>query len=110
MDGKPFMTAMAARRSIPRSFVGALREVTVSVIGEPNDFLVEVHTGAWLRNMLMPGTAGLIIAGPIGGAVGAGATAIVAVDYQRKLSKRIMELVKDNSKKEVTLDKVETFA
>jgi hypothetical protein len=46
VNGKPFRSITAVRESIPRAFVGALREVTVTIAGEPDDFLVEVHTGA----------------------------------------------------------------
>ncbi len=109
INGRPFRSVTAVRASIPRAFVGALREVTVSITGEKDDFLVEVHTGAWFSNLAMPGVGGLLIAGPLGGVAGAGASAIVAIDYQRKLAKRVRELVKANSEKELTIDKVESF-
>jgi hypothetical protein len=109
VNGKPFRSITAVRESIPRAFVGALREVTVTIAGEPDDFLVEVHTGAWFRNLAMPGTAGFLIAGPLGGIVGASVSSTIAVDYQMTLWKRIRELVKQHSKKELTLDNVESF-
>lgn len=109
VNGRPFRSVTAVRASIPRFFVGALREVTVTITGQPDDFLVEVHTGAWMSNLAMPGVGGLLIAGPLGGIAGAGTSAIVAVDYQRKLSKKIRELVKANSKKQLTLDDIESF-
>lgn len=109
INEKPFRSVTAVRKSIPRTFVGALREVTVTLTGEPNDFVAEVHTGSWFSNLAMPGTAGLLIAGPLGGAVGAGASAIVAADYQRKLSNRIRDLVKENSKNQLLIENVENF-
>jgi hypothetical protein len=57
----------------------------------------------------MPGTAGFLIAGPLGGIVGASVSSIITVDYQMTLWKRIRELVKQHSKKELTLDNVESF-
>lgn len=87
--------------------VGALREVTVSITGAPEDFLVEVHTGAWFSNIAMLGVAGLLIAGPVGFAVGAGTPIIIAYDYESKVWKKVRELVEKNSKKKLELKKVE---
>jgi len=55
INGRPFRSVTAVRESIPRAFVGALREVAVTITGEPDDFLLEVHTGAWFSNLAMPG-------------------------------------------------------
>jgi hypothetical protein len=60
--------------------------------------------------IVFPGAGGFLIAGPIGAGVGAGASGLVAVDYQRKLAKRIRELVDQHSKKDLTLDKIESFS
>ncbi|MEX2722110.1 MAG: hypothetical protein Q6362_011965 [Candidatus Wukongarchaeota archaeon] len=109
INSRPFRSVTATRQSIPRTFVGAVREVTITITGEPEDFLVEVHTGAWFSNLAMPGVAGLLIAGPLGGIAGATAGTVSAVKYERELAKRIRELVKENSKKELTLEKVEQF-
>ena len=109
-NDKNFRSVTATRESIPRMFVGGLREVTVTVTGDPDDFIVEAHTGAWLRNLALPGAGGFLIAGPIGAGVGAGASSLVAVDYQRKLGKRIRDLVNQHSKKELTVDNIESFS
>ena len=105
--GKPFKTVTAVRESIPRAFVGALREVTVTITGDSDDFVVETHTGAWLSNLAMPGAEGLLIAGPIGAGVAAGASGLAAANYRRKMVKKINELVKKHSKKKLTVEKVE---
>lgn len=109
IDGKPFMSVSANKATAPRLLTGALREVTVSITGDPEDFLVEVHTGAWFSNITMPGLAGILIAGPVGFAVGAGAPTIMAIDYERKIWKTVRELVEKNSKKPLDLNKVEVF-
>lgn len=92
-----------------RFLVGALREVTVSITGAPEDFLVEVHTGSWFSNMAMPGVAGILIAGPVGFAVGAGTPTIMVLDYERKVWKKVRKLVDKNSKKKLELKKVEVY-
>lgn len=109
-NDKNFKSVTATRGSVPRIFVGGLREVTVTITGDPDDFIVEAHTGAWLSNLALPGAGGFLIAGPIGAGIGAGASGLVAVDYQRKLGKRIRDLVNQHSKKELTVDNIESFS
>lgn len=103
------MSLSATKASAPRFLVGALREVTVSITGAPEDFLVEGHTGSWFSNIAMPGVAGILIAGPIGFAVGAGTLTIMALDYERKVWKKVRELVEKNSKKHLELNNVEVY-
>jgi len=110
VNGIPFRSVTATRVSLPRAVVGALREVSVAITGSPNDYLIELSTSSWLSNMILPGTGGLLIAGPLGGLAAAGATTIYGVNYQRTLKNKIKELVKKHSKQEYTADKVETFA
>jgi hypothetical protein len=109
VNGLPFKSVTATRSSVPRTLLGTLREVTVTVTGTPSDYIIELHTGEWLNNVILPGAGGIMIAGPLGGVAWAGTTGLLAVEYQRKLKNRIKELVKKNSKKEYTADKVETF-
>ena len=106
----PFMSVTAHRASMPKALTGTLREVTVTISGKPNDYIIEMHTGAWLSNMIVPGTGAFLIAGPVGAVAAGGATALFAVNYQRKMKNRLKELIKKHSKKPYSEDKVETFA
>ena len=110
VNGIPFMSVTAQRASMPKALTGTLREVTVTISGKPNDYLIEMHTGAWLSNLIAPGTGGFLIAGPVGAVAAGGATALFAVNYRRKMKNRLKELVKKHSKKPYSDDKVETFA
>ena len=109
INGVPFKTITAARATVPRALTGTLREVTVTIAGVSDDWLLEVHTGAWFGNMILPGAGGFLIAGPIGAAAGAGTTMVFAREYGRKLKNKIKELIKKNSGKQYTESKVETF-
>ena len=109
VKGRQFWSVTAVRKSVPKAFIGALREVTISITGKPDDFIVEIHTGAWFNNLIVPSTGTPIIVGPLDGVDCAGAKAIIPIEYQRKLAKRLRELVKKHSKKELTLEKVTTF-
>jgi len=109
VNGIPFKSLTATRSSIPRAVVGALRDVTVTITGTPNDYLIELSTSSWLSNMIVPGTGAFLLAGPLGGLAAAGTTTLLGVNYQRNLNNKIKELVKKNSKKKYDADKVETF-
>jgi hypothetical protein len=45
VNGVPFISVTANRASIPKMVTGTLREVTVTITGEKNDYLIEMHTG-----------------------------------------------------------------
>jgi len=105
----PFMSMIAMRATVPRAVTGTLREVTVTIAGVPDDWLLEVHTGAWFGNMIIPSTGGFLIAGPFGAVTGAGTSAVLAREYGRKLKNKIKELIKKNSGKAYSESKVETF-
>jgi hypothetical protein len=109
VNGVPFKSIFAVRESVPKALTGTLREVTVTVTGTADDWLLEVHTGAWFNNLITPGTGGLIVAGPLGGLAASGTAVIYAVKYERDLKNRIKEIVKKHSKKPYTEEKVETF-
>jgi hypothetical protein len=45
----------------PKVIVGSLREIHVSITGEPNDYAIEVDSGEGFGSLLIPGVAGLLI-------------------------------------------------
>jgi len=109
VNGVPFMSITANRASIPKMVTGTLREVTVTITGEKNDYLIEMHTGEWLSNLAMPYLGASILVGPLAGLAVAGATGLMAANYGRNLKNRIKELVKKHSKAKYSDEKVETF-
>ncbi|MGA9151164.1 MAG: hypothetical protein WBZ36_11350 [Candidatus Nitrosopolaris sp.] len=44
---------------------GSLREIHVSITGTPNDYAVEVASGAWFASLIWPGAVGLVFGGPL---------------------------------------------
>jgi hypothetical protein len=89
--------------------IGTLREVTVTITGTKNDYLVEMHTGEWFSNLAMPYMGASILVGPLAGLAAAGATGLIAAQYGRKLKAKIKDLVKKHSKEKYSDEKVETF-
>jgi hypothetical protein len=70
MNGIPLRSIIAANRSL-KVFAGSLREIHVSITGTPDNYALEVASGAWFGSILFPGAVGLIVGGPIGLAAGA---------------------------------------
>lgn len=105
----PFMSVTANRASIPKLVTGTLREVTVTITGEKNDYLVEMHTGAWFSNLAMPYVGASILVGPLAGLAAAGATGLYASQFGRKLKGTIKGLVKKHSTGTYNDESVETF-
>jgi hypothetical protein len=44
-------------------WAGSLREIHVSIMGIPNDYAVEIASGAWFGSLIWPGAVGLIVWG-----------------------------------------------
>jgi len=109
VNGVPFMSVTANRTTVPKLITGTLREVTVTITGEKEDYLIEMHTGEWFSNLAMPYMGATILVGPLAGLAAAGTTGLMAANYGRKLKNKIKELVKKHSKEKYTDEKVETF-
>jgi len=105
----PFKTITAVRASLPRAITGTLREVTVTIAGYPDEWLLEMHAGSWFGNMILPGAGGFLVAGPFGAAATVGGTVVLAAEYSRKMKNRIKALVKNHSGKAYSESKIETF-
>ncbi|MDQ4073112.1 MAG: hypothetical protein M3162_02275 [Thermoproteota archaeon] len=108
LNGVPLRSIMALNAS-PKVIVGALREIHVSITGDPDDYAIEVASGAWFESLLIPGVAGLVIGGPIGLAAGATIGGIMAYEFEKKIWKKITEAIKNESEKEPTIDSVDHY-
>ena len=109
VNGVPFKSVYAVRATVPKVFLGTVREATITLTGKPEDYLIELHVGSFFENMIIPGTGATMLGGPLLGFTAAGTTGFLTANFRRKLKNRLKELVKKNSKKEYTHDKVETF-
>jgi hypothetical protein len=108
MNDIPLRSIMAVNRSM-MVFAGSLREIHVSITGTPDDYAVEVASGAWFGSILFPGAVGLVVAGPIGLAGGAVIGGIMAYEYEKHIWKKILEVVKRESKVQPTIDSVDHY-
>jgi len=108
LNGIPLRSIVALNNS-PKVIVGSLREIHVSVTGDPNDYAIEVASGAWFGSLLIPGVAGLLIGGPIGLAAGATVGGVMAYEFEKNMWKKITEAVKNESENDVTVDSISHF-
>ena len=108
LNGVPLRSIVAANKS-PKVFVGSLSEIHVSIAGNPNDYAVEVASGAWFASLLFPGVAGFIVGGPIGLAGGVAVGGIMAYEFEKKIWKKISEIVKRESQVQPTLDSIDHY-
>jgi hypothetical protein len=101
-NDKPLRNIVAVNKSL-KVFAGSLREIHISILGTPDDYAVEVASGAWFGSILFPGAVGLIIGGPIGLVVGAAIGGIMAYEYEKHIWKKILEVVKRESRVQPTV-------
>lgn len=108
LNGIPLRSIIAINNS-PKVIVGSLREIHISITGEPNDYAIEVASGAWFGSLLIPGVAGLLIGGPIGLAAGATVGGIMAYEFEKKTWNKILEVIKNQSQNHPTLESVNHY-
>ncbi len=108
MNSLPLRSIVAVNKS-PKVWVGSLREIHVSITGDPNDYAVEVASGAWFGSLIWTGAVGLVIGGPIGLAAGATVGGIIAYEFEKHVWNKILEVIKKESEKQPTLDSIDHY-
>ena len=108
LNSVPLRSIVAVNKS-PKVWIGSLREIHVSITGNPNDYAVEVASGAWFGSLVWTGAVGLVIGGPIGLAAGATVGGIMAYEFEKQIWNKILEVVKKESEKQPTLDSIDHY-
>ena len=108
MNGRPLRSITAINKSLV-VLAGALREITVSIIGNSDDFAIEVASGSWFESLLIPGVTGFLVGGPLGAVGGTTIGVIMAYEFERKIWKKINEVVQKESKKQVTTENIDHY-
>ena len=109
MNGKPLRSLTAVNTSIV-VLAGALREITVSIIGNADDFAIEVASGSWFESLLIPGATGFIAGGPLGAVGGTTVGIVMAYQFERKIWKKIQEALQKESKTQPTVQNTEHYS
>jgi hypothetical protein len=109
MNGRPLRSMTAINRSVV-VLAGALREITISIIGDSTNFAVEVASGSWCESLLIPGATGFLVGGPIGAVGGTTVGLIMAYQFERKIWKKIREAINKESKRQPTADEIEHYS
>ena len=108
MNGRPLRSITAVNTSLV-VLAGALREITVSIVGDSKDFAVEVASGSWFESLLIPGVTGFVVGGPLGAVGGSTVGLIMAYQFERKIWKRIREAINKESKRKPMEDQIEHY-
>lgn len=108
MNSRPLRSITAINKSLV-VLAGALREITVSIIGNSDDFAIEVASGSWFESLLIPGVTGFLVGGPLGAIGGTTVGVIMAYEFERKIWKKINEVVQKESKKQVTTENIDHY-
>jgi hypothetical protein len=59
LNSVPLRSIVAVNTS-PKVWAGSLREIHVSITGNPDDYAVEVASGAWFGSLIWPGAVFLL--------------------------------------------------
>lgn len=108
MNSVPLRSIVAVNKS-PKVWAGSLREIHVFITGNPNDYAVEVASGAWFGSLVWTGAVGLVFGGPIGLAAGATVRGIMAYEFEKHIWNKILEVVKRESEKQPILDSIDHY-
>lgn len=101
---------LAAVNKSPKVWVGSLRENHVSITGNPNDYAVEVASGALFGSLVWPGAVGFVVGGPVGLAAGVAVGGImVAYEFEKHVWQKVLEVIKKISKVQPTIDSVDHY-
>jgi hypothetical protein len=104
LNSVPLRSIVAVNKS-PKVWVGSLREIHVSITGDPNDYAVEVASGAWFGSLAWPGAVGLVVGGPVGLAIGG----IMAYEFEKHVWQKVLEVIKKQSAVQPTIDSIEHY-
>ena len=108
LNSIPLRSIVAVNTS-PKVWVGSLREIHVSITGNPDDYAVEVASGAWFGSLVWPGVVGLLVGGPIGLAAGVAVGGIMAYEFEKHVWEKVLEVVKRESAVQPTIDSVDHY-
>jgi hypothetical protein len=108
LNSVPLRSIVAVNTS-PKVWAGSLREIHVSITGNPDDYAVEVASGAWFGSLIWPGAVGLIVGGPVGLAAGVAVGGIMAYEFEKHLWNKVLEVVKKESTVQPSLDSIDHY-
>ena len=108
LNGVPLRSIVAVNTS-SKVWIGSLREIHVSITGNPDDYAVEVASGAWFGSLVWPGAVGLLVGGPVGLAAGVAVGGIMAYEFEKHLWEKVLEVIRKESAVQPTIDSVSHY-
>jgi energy-converting hydrogenase Eha subunit E len=110
INGQHFKTIIAVRNNLPKDFFGSLREISFTITGKPDDYIVEVHTGSWFSNMMILGTGGAVIGNAtsdpnsiIGNTITEGTNTMLDFKFHRIILDQVKHIIVKSSLRPMTM-------
>jgi hypothetical protein len=101
------LRSIVAVNTTPKVWAASLREIHVSITGNPDDYAVEVASGAWFGSLVWP--VGLLVGGPVGLAAGVAVGGIMAYEFEKHVWEKVLEVIKKESTVQPTIDSVNHY-
>lgn len=79
-----FKAIRATKQSLLRAAIGAVREAEVDIARTSDGIELTLRTGAWGRDIAIPAIEGFVLLGGVGAVGGAGASVLMAHDFEQK--------------------------
>lgn len=108
LNAVPLRSIVAVNKS-PKVWIGSLREIHVFITGNPDDYAVEVASGAWFGSLAWPGAVGLVVGRPVGLAAGVAVGGIMAYEFEKHVWQKVLEVIKKESAVQPTIDSVDHY-
>jgi hypothetical protein len=108
LNAVPLRSIVAVNTS-PKVWAGSLREIHVSITGNPDDYAVEVASGAWFGSLVWPGAVGLVVGGPVGLAAGVAVGGVMAYEFEKHIWEKVLEVVKKESAVQPSIDSINHY-
>jgi hypothetical protein len=108
LNAVPLRSIVAVNTS-PKVWAGSLREIHVSITGNPDDYAVEVASGAWFGSLVWPGAVGLVVGGPVGLAAGVAVGGLMAYEFEKHIWEKVLEVVKKESAVQPSIDSINHY-
>jgi membrane associated rhomboid family serine protease len=70
-----------------------MRLLYISILGDSDDFAIEIAAGSWFESLLFLGVTGFLVVGPLGAVGGTAVGIIMAYQFERKLWKKVSEAI-----------------
>jgi hypothetical protein len=86
---------------------GALRDTPISIIGNSEDFAIEVASNSYFESLLIHRVTGFLVGNPLGVVGDTTVGIVMAYQFERKIWKKIQEAIHSESKNPLSVGNID---